>query len=61
MVRSHIKISKITSVNTVLGSLLVIYLDYKSCHSSINQCIKNMFVRGLGVPDITGLEEISFF
>jgi IS1 family transposase/transposase-like protein len=35
-------------------------LDYKGCHSSINQRIKNMFVRGLGVRDIAFLEEISF-
>ncbi len=34
-------------------------LDYKGCHSSINQRIKNMFVRGLGVGDIAFLEEIS--
>ena len=35
-------------------------LDYKGCHSSINQKIKEMLTRGMGVGDIAAVEKVSF-
>ena len=45
--------------DVVVNSLETIILTYKGCHSNINRKITLMLVRGVGIRDISKIEEVS--
>ena len=45
--------------DVVVNSLETIILPIKGCHSNINRKITLMLVRGVGIRDISKIEEVS--
>ena len=45
--------------DVVINSLETIIFTYKGCHSNINHKITLMLVRGVGIRDISKIEEVS--
>ena len=45
--------------DVVINSLETIIFTYKGCHSNINHKITLMLVRGVGIRDISKIEEVN--